>query len=70
MFTLNNISSVVLQKGQDSSGIGRWTYLIILGKYNRQTTIFTMYRSCKARIISIGDSTVITKQWLVIQQQK
>ena len=26
MFTLNNVSSAVLQKGQDSSGMGRWTF--------------------------------------------
>lgn len=46
-FILNNVSSAILRKEQESSGIGRWTYLTILGKYNRRTTIFTMYRQCK-----------------------
>ena len=32
MFTLDNVSSAVLQKGQDPSGMGRWTFLTILGK--------------------------------------
>ena len=31
MFTLDIVSSTVLQKGQDSSGMGRWTFLTILG---------------------------------------
>ena len=57
-FTLNNVSSAILRKEQESSGMGRWTYLTILGKYNRRTTIFTMYRQCKKSIRSIEDSTV------------
>ena len=32
MFTLDNVASAVLQKGQDSSGMGRWKFLTILGK--------------------------------------
>ena len=47
MFTLDNVSSVVLQKGHDPSGMGRWTFITILGKNNSRTTIFTMYRPCK-----------------------
>ena len=47
------------KKLQDSSGIGRSTYLIILGKDNRQTLIFTMYRPYKGSISFMGDSTVI-----------
>ena len=31
MFALSNISSAVLQKGQDPSGMGRWTFITILG---------------------------------------
>ena len=32
MFTLDNVSSTELQKGQDPSGMGRWTFLTILKK--------------------------------------
>ena len=70
MFTLNSGSSAVLQKGQDSSGMGSWTYLTILGKCNRGTTIFTIYRPFKGIIASMGDSTVIKQQWLVMQHTK
>ena len=47
MFTLDNVSSAVLQKGQDPSGMGRWNFLTILGKHNSRTTIFTMHRPYK-----------------------
>ena len=68
MFALNNISSAVLQKGQDPSGMGRWTFITILGKNNTRTSIFTMYRPCKGNIATIGDTTIIKQQWLVMQQ--
>ena len=70
MFTLNSVSFVVLQKGQDSSGMGSWIYLIILGKDNRRTKLFTMYRPCKGSIIPMEDSTVIKQQWLVMQKEQ
>ena len=59
MFTLDNVSSVVLQKGQDPSGMGRWTFIKSLGKHNSRTTIFTMYRPCKGQIETVGDATII-----------
>ena len=59
MFTLNNVSSEALQKGKDPSGIGRWTYITILGKDNTRTIIFTMYRPCKGNIETVGDTTII-----------
>ena len=66
---LENVSFAVLQNEQDSLGIGRWTYLTILGKYNRRTTIFTMCRPCRGSISSMGEM-VIKQQWLVMQQTK
>ena len=70
MFTLNNVSSTVLQKGQYPSGMGRWTFLTILGKNNSRTTIFTMYRPCKGQIETVGDTTIIKQQWSIMQQTK
>ena len=70
MFTLNNVSSAVLQKGQDLSGMGRWTFLTILGKNNSRTIIFTMYRPCKGQIETVGDTTITKQQWLIMQHTK
>ena len=47
--------------------MGKWTYLTILDKDNRRTTIFTMYRTCKGIISYMGDSKLIKQQWLVMQ---
>ena len=68
MFALSNISSAVLQKGQDPSGMGRWTFITILGKNNTQTSIFTIYRPCKGNVETIGDTMIIKQQWLAMQQ--
>ena len=62
MFTLNNISSAVLQKGHDPSGMGRWTFITILGKNNTRTSIFTIYRPCKGNIANVEDTTMIKQQ--------
>ena len=70
MFTLNNVSSAVLQKGQDPPGMGLCTFITILGKHNNRTTVFTMYRPCKRHIETIGDTTIIKQKWLVMQQTK
>ena len=70
MFTLHNVTFLVLQKGQDISEMGKWTYLTILVQDNRRTNIFTMYRPSKGSISFTRDSIVIKQQWLVIQQIK
>ena len=68
MFILINISSAVLQKGHDPPGMKRWTFITILGRNNTRTLIFTMYRPCKGNIATVGDTTIIKQQWLVMQQ--
>ena len=47
MITLKSISSAIINKGQDSSGLRRWIFMSILGKYNKRTIICNMYRPCK-----------------------
>ena len=51
--SLNKLSSSIVHKGQDPSGLGRWNFTTILGKQNRRTTIFTTYRLCKSPIESV-----------------
>ena len=59
MTALKSISSAILNKGQDSSEMGRWTCMSILGKHNKRTTIFNMYRPCNINLTNAGESTVI-----------
>ena len=68
IIALKSISSAILNKGQDSSGMGRWTFMSILGKHNKITTIFNMYRSCNTNLHNAGESTVVRQQWLIMQK--
>ena len=70
MLTLNNVSSEILQKEQDTLGMGTLTYITILRKNNRITTIYTMYRPYKESINAMGDSTVIKQWWLAMKNTK
>ena len=69
MALLNNISSALIQKGKDPSGMGRWTYATILGRNNKKTTVFNVYRPGKMKVEDAGSSTVIKQQWIMMQQQ-
>ena len=59
------LSSAVVNKGQDNSGLGRWTFTTILGKNNNKTTIFNVYRPGNTAIELVGNSTVIKQQWII-----
>ena len=43
MITSNKLTSATIYKGQNPSGMGRWTFTTLLGKYDNRTTVFTMY---------------------------
>ena len=62
MISLNKITSATINKGEDPSGLGRWTFMTLLGKHNSRTTIFNMYRPCDSLIDSVGGVTVIKQQ--------
>ena len=49
----------IVHKGQDPSGLGRWTFTTILGKQKQRTIMFTIYLPCQIQIESVGESTVI-----------
>jgi len=50
--------------------MGTLTYITILRKNNRITTIYTMYRPYKESINAMGDSTVIKQWWLAMKNTK
>ena len=67
IIALKSISSAILNKGQDSSGMRWWTFMSILGKHNKRKTIFNMYRPCNTNLHNAGESTVVRQQWLIMQ---
>ena len=69
MALLNNISSALIQKSKDPSGMGRWTYATTLGRNNKKITVFNVYRPSKMKVEDTGSSTVIKQQWIMMQPQ-
>ena len=66
--SVNNLSSSIIAKSEDPSGMGRWSTLAVLGKNIKRTTIITMYRPCNVMIENVGVTTVIKQQWLIMQK--
>ena len=62
------LSSAVINKGQDSSGLGRWTFTTILEKNNNKTTISNVYRLGNTVVELVGNSTVMKQQWILLKQ--
>jgi hypothetical protein len=55
----------VTEKGTDSSGLGRWSYMII-GSNRKKLVIITAYKPCK----TTGPNTTWTQQWILLREQK
>ena len=69
IIALGNISSAIITKGENPHGLGRWTTMTLLGKRNKRTSVYNMYRPGDTSIEQTGLSTVIKQQWLILQQQ-
>ena len=42
--------------------------MIVLGKHNKRTSIFNLYRPCKGKICDVGAFKVIKQKWLIMQK--
>ena len=65
---IGRLSSSVINKGQDNSGLGRWIFTTILGRNNNKTTILNVYCPGNKAIGLVGNSTIIKQQWVLLQQ--
>jgi hypothetical protein len=55
----------VTEKGNDASGLGRWSYLII-NSNKKKLAVITAYKPCKAQ----GPNTSWTQQWLLLREKQ
>ena len=69
IIALGNISSAIITKGEDSHGLERWSTVTMLGKHNKRTSVFNMYRPGGTSIENYVPITVIKQQWLLLQQK-
>ena len=49
LLALGEAASFVVEQGEDETGLGRWAWLLFLGKNNQRTRIVIGYRPCKAK---------------------
>ena len=59
IIAMENISSTIITKGEDPHVLGRWTTVTLLGKHNKRTSVFNIYRPGDINIEKTGPTTVI-----------
>jgi len=60
-------TSRVHSKGQDHSGLGRWSYITLQGKQDFKLTIITAYRVSQKSSASVGGKTAYMQQFRALQ---
>ena len=64
-----NWSSRTTKRGQDPSGMGRWSYLVVEGKKNSKVMIICGYRVCSGQNIkSVGPLTAYSQQYYLLRE--
>jgi hypothetical protein len=54
----------ILEKGSDTSGLGRWSFVIISSN-KKKLAVITAYKPCK----TTGPTTAWTQQWILLHEQ-
>ena len=62
-------SGRISERGADPSGMGRWSYITILGKNNQKLTIVTGYRNSKRDLNNVGSTTAVAQQAMLLEKQ-
>jgi len=60
-------TSRMISSGQDDSGMGRWSYIELLGKLNKRIIIASVY-CVRAQTTHIGSNTVANQQEQILLQ--
>jgi len=62
-------TSRMVQIGQDTSGLGRWSYVEMQGKEDHRYIILSGYRVCKNQTIDPGSNNTFNQQYRLLHQQ-
>ena len=66
-----NWSSRISKRGQDSHGMGRWSYVTLNGRDNTKLTVICAYRCCKSQNIkTVGATTSFAQQYKILRRNK
>ena len=66
---LKQLSSTIIQKDQDHSGLERWTYPTLL-ENKVKTIMFNTYCPCNSRVENVGSNTVIKNNGLFYNKRE
>ena len=61
-----NWTARIMSKGEDPTGMGRWSYMILRGKGTRKIAIITAYNVCSTHTAHRGDSTAYQQQYRIL----
>jgi hypothetical protein len=64
----NNWTSRIIERGVDPFGLGRWSYITLIGKGNIKVMIITAYRVSQEYLSSIGHKTSAMQQFCTLSQ--
>ena len=62
-------SSKLIDQGRDPSGLGRWSFITIVGKQDTKLTVICAYRVCKGQNINnVGPTTAYAQQYGLLKK--
>jgi len=59
----------VIEKGDDASGLGRWTYVGLQGDQNTKVLHITWYLLCKQSESTVGEKTTFMQQYTLLREK-
>jgi len=63
-------SSRITERGRDPHGLGRWSFIKLIGKNNIKIMIICAYRCCKGqRIENVGETSSYFQQYNLLRKQ-
>ena len=64
-------SNRTVKRGQDPSGMGRWSFIIVEGKQNTKLMIICGYRCCQGQTIDkVGPLTSYSQQYYILKSKE
>ena len=61
-------SSTLVDRGQDSHEMGRWSYITITGRHGKFLTVVTGYRNSKRSVKHSGSTTAVAQQDSILRR--
>ena len=65
----NEWTGRLLRCEHDSTGLGRWTTMLLTGKHHRKIAIISAYQVCHTSITTCGITTCFSQQWHLLRAQ-